>query len=42
MPATRRYRDADELPDGRRYEMIAWDVPASAEYPKGIKYGLHG
>lgn len=40
MPATRRFRDADQLPDGSRYEVIAWDVPASGEYPEGIKYGF--
>jgi hypothetical protein len=40
MPATRRFRDVDQLPDESRYEMIAWDVPASAEYPEGIKYGF--
>ena len=40
MPATRRYRDANELSDGSQYEMIAWSVPASADYPEGIKYGF--
>ncbi|MFB6308699.1 MAG: DUF6516 family protein [Haloarculaceae archaeon] len=40
MPATVVYRDESEKPDGSRYEMIAWQVPASDEYPHGLKYSF--
>ncbi|EMA40706.1 hypothetical protein C448_12561 [Halococcus morrhuae DSM 1307] len=40
MPRTPRFQDDTELDDGSRYEMIAWEVPTSNEYPEGIKYGF--
>lgn len=40
MPATVVYRDQDEKPDGSRYEMIAWQVPVSDEFPEGLKYSF--
>ncbi len=39
MPRTPRFQDDDEFDDGSRYEMVAWGVPTSNEYPEGIKYG---
>ncbi|WP_254547458.1 toxin-antitoxin system TumE family protein [Halomarina pelagica] len=36
--ATLLYRADNEFPDGSRYEMRAWNVPESDDYPEGIKY----
>ena len=36
MPATVLYRDEGEKPDGCRYEMVAWQVPVSEDYPQGL------
>lgn len=33
MPAKVVYRDEGEKPDGSRYEMIAWQVPATEDFP---------
>ncbi|MBP1901593.1 hypothetical protein J2744_001269 [Halorubrum trapanicum] len=35
MPATVVYREESEKPDGSRYEMVAWQVPESEDYPEG-------
>lgn len=40
MPATVVYRDEDEKPDGSRYEKVAWQVPASEDFPQGLKYSF--
>ena len=40
MPATVVYREADEKPDGSRYEMVAWKVPVSEDFPQGLKYSF--
>lgn len=40
MPARVVYRDEGEKPDGSRYEMVAWNVPVSEEFPQGLKYSL--
>ncbi len=40
MPATVAYRDQAEKQDGSRYEMIAWQVPVSEEFPQGLKYSF--
>jgi hypothetical protein len=40
MPATVVYREESEKPDGSRYEMVAWQVPESEEYPEGLKYSF--
>jgi hypothetical protein len=40
MPGTVVYRDEGEKPDGSRYEMVAWQVPVSSEYPQGVKYSF--
>jgi hypothetical protein len=40
MPATVVYRDEDTKPDGSRYEMVAWQVPASSDFPQGVKYSF--
>lgn len=40
MPAKVAYRDEGEKPDGSRYEMVAWHVPESEEFPKGLKYSF--
>ena len=40
MPATVLYRDEGEKPDGSRYEMVAWQVPVSEDYPQGLKYSF--
>ncbi|EMA56897.1 toxin-antitoxin system TumE family protein [Halorubrum kocurii] len=40
MPATVAYREQAEKPDGSRYEMIAWQVPESEEFPQGLKYSF--
>jgi len=38
MPATVVYREEDEKPDGSWYEMVAWQVPVSEDFPQGLKY----
>ena len=38
MPATVVYRDEGEKPDGSRYEVVAWQVPESEDFPQGLKY----
>ena len=38
MPATVVYREEDEKPNGSRYEMVAWQVPVSEDFPQGLKY----
>jgi hypothetical protein len=40
MPATVVYRDGAEKPDGSRYETVAWQVPASDEFPDGLRYSF--
>lgn len=40
MPATELYRDHGEKPDGSEYELVAWQVPASEEFPEGLKYSF--
>lgn len=40
MPATKVYAEQGEKPDGSRYEMVAWAVPKSPDYPEGIRYSL--
>ena len=40
MPATVVYREEDEKPDGSRYEMVAWQVPVSEDFPQGLKYSF--
>jgi hypothetical protein len=40
MPATVVYRDEAEKPDGSRYEMVAWRVPVSEDFPQGLKYSF--
>jgi hypothetical protein len=40
MPATVVFRDESEKPDGSRYEMVAWQVPVSEEFPQGLKYSF--
>lgn len=40
MPATVVYRDEGEKPDGSRYEMVAWQVPVSEDFPQGLKYSF--
>jgi hypothetical protein len=40
MPATVVFREQTEKLDGSRYEMIAWQVPASEEFPQGVKYSF--
>ena len=40
MPATVVYRGGDEKPDGSRYEMVAWQVPVSEDFPQGLKYSF--
>jgi hypothetical protein len=40
MPAKAVYSDKNEKPDGSRYEMVAWQVPASEDFPKGLKYSF--
>lgn len=34
------YRDESEKSDDSRYEMVAWQVPESEEYPEGLKYSF--
>ena len=38
MPARVAYREETEKPDGSRYEMVAWRVPVSEDFPDGLKY----
>jgi len=40
MPATELYRDQGEKPDGSEYEMVAWQVPESEDFPEGLKYSF--
>jgi len=40
MPARVAYRDEGEKPDGSRYEMVAWHVPVSDDFPRGLKYSF--
>ncbi|CDK39360.1 DUF6516 family protein [Halorubrum sp. AJ67] len=40
MPATVVYRGENEKPDGSRYEMIAWQVPVTEDFPQGLKYSF--
>lgn len=40
MPATVLFRDDQTKPDGSRYEMVAWSVPESEEFPEGLKYSF--
>ena len=40
MPATVVYREEDEKPDGSRYEMVAWQVPETEDFPQGLKYSF--
>ena len=40
MPATVVYREEDEKPNGSRYEMVAWQVPVSEDFPQGLKYSF--
>ena len=44
MPATVVYRGEDEKPDGSRYEMVAWQVPVSEDFPRGaeVQLPVHG
>ena len=41
MPATVVYREEDEKSDGSRYEMVAWQVPVTEDFPQGLKYSVH-
>ncbi|WP_436932479.1 toxin-antitoxin system TumE family protein [Halosimplex halobium] len=34
------YRDYGEKPDGSEYELVAWQVPVSEEFPEGLKYSF--
>ncbi|MCH7873668.1 MAG: hypothetical protein IH965_00020 [Gemmatimonadetes bacterium] len=38
MSAMLVYSANNEFEDGNRYEMLAWSIPESEEYPEGIKY----
>ena len=38
--ATLLLDDEGVKPDGSRYELIAWAVPDSDEYPDGVKYSF--
>jgi len=40
MPATVVYREEDVKSDGSRYEMVAWQVPTSEDFPQGVKYSF--
>ena len=40
MPGTTVYREEDTKPDGSRYEMVAWSVPESEDFPQGLKYSF--
>lgn len=40
MPATKLLAEKDRFPDGSRYEIVAWGIPATNEYPEGIKYSF--
>ena len=40
MRPTVVHREKDEKPDGSWYEMVAWLVPVSEDFPKGLKYSF--
>lgn len=40
MPARVVFREETEKLDGSRYEMVAWQVPTSEEFPQGLKYSF--
>lgn len=40
MPETPVIDEDDTKPDGSRYEMVAWTVPPSDDYPEGVKYSF--
>lgn len=40
MPATKLLAEKDRFPDGSRYELIVLGIPATNEYPEGIKYSF--
>ena len=40
MRPTAVHREKDEKPDGSRYEMVAWLVPVSEDFPEGLKYSF--
>jgi len=40
MPAKIVYSDQNEKPDESRYEMVAWQVPASEDFPTELKYSF--
>ena len=40
MPASIILREDNTKPDGSRYEMVAWAVPESDEFPEGLKYSF--
>jgi len=40
MPARVVYREEDEKSDGSRYEMVAWQVPVTEDFPQGLKYSF--
>lgn len=40
MPAAPILREDGTKDDGSRYEMVAWSVPRSDDYPEGVKYSF--
>ena len=40
MPARKIFEDDDEFPKGDRWEALAWDVPKSDDFPRGLKYSF--
>jgi len=40
MPAAPIYQEQGTKPDGSRYELVAWSVPESEDYPEGVKYSF--
>ena len=40
MPASIVLREDNTKPDGSRYEMVAWAVPESEDFPEGLKYSF--
>ena len=38
MAARKILEISDEFPTGDRWEVVAWDVPTSDEFPEGVKY----
>jgi len=40
MPATKIFEEDDEFSEDDRWEALAWDVPKSSEFPKGLKYSF--